>query len=127
MDKLTRQQEDIVCKLLHCSYNEEITQFILSTIEEHNWTRNILGADPSFLTEEQRRKFKKMGGGYKMDEVKKDIETAVINQKIAEQLKKQGVTKYLYENEEYLDEIRNGNIVCEGINVEEIKRTIQKD
>ena len=42
-------------------------------------------------------------------------------------MREQGVTKYLCENEDYLDEIRNGNIVCEGINVEEIKRTIQKD
>lgn len=53
MDKLTKSQEDIVCKLLHYSYSEEITQFILDTIEEHNWTRNILGSDSSFLTEEQ--------------------------------------------------------------------------
>jgi hypothetical protein len=39
----------------------------------------------------------------------------------------QETTKYLCENEDYLDEIRNGNIVCEGISVEEIKRTMQKD
>ena len=31
-----------------------------------------------------------------------------------------------FENEEYLDEIRNGSIVCEGINVEEIKNTLMK-
>lgn len=54
MDKLTRQQEDLVCELLHCSYNEEITQFILETIGEDNWTRSILGSDPSFLTEKQK-------------------------------------------------------------------------
>jgi hypothetical protein len=35
-----------------------------------------------------------------------------------------GVSKYLYENEEYIDEIRNGKIICEGINVEEIKNML---
>ena len=102
MDKLTKQQEDLVCKLLHCSYSEEITQFILDTIEKHNWTRNILGSDPSFLTEEQKGLYYNLGGGFKMNEVKEDVEIAVINQKIANILEDQGVTKYLYENEEYL-------------------------
>ena len=126
MDKLTRQQEDLVCKLLHCSYSEEITQFILDTIEKHNWTRNILCSDPSFLTEEQKGLYYNLGGGFKINEVKEDIEIAVINQKIANILEDQGVTKYLYENEEYLDEIRNGSIICEGINVEEIKNMVME-
>lgn len=38
--------------------------------------------------------------------------------------KEQGVTKYLYENEEYLNDIREGKIICEGINVEEIKNML---
>lgn len=124
MDKLTRQQEDLVCKLLHCSYNDEITQFILETIEEHNWTRSILGSDPSFLTEEQKTLYYQLGGGYKMDEVKEDVEIAIINQEIANILEKQGVTKYLYENDDYLTAIRNGEIICEGIDVREIKKMI---
>ena len=39
-------------------------------------------------------------------------------------MKEQGVTKYLYENEEYLEEIRRGTIICEGIDVEEIKNML---
>ncbi|MBR5476261.1 MAG: hypothetical protein IKV17_05520 [Bacteroidaceae bacterium] len=124
MDKLTKSQEDIVCKLLHCSYNEEITQFILDTIEEHNWTRNILGSDPSFLTEEQKELYYNLGGGFKMNEVKEDVEIAVINQKIANILEEQGVTKYLYENEDYLTAIRTGEVICEGVNIEDIKKMI---
>ena len=124
MDKLTKSQEDIVCKLLHCSYSEEITQFILDTIEEHNWTRNILGSDPSFLTEEQKELYYNLGGGFKMNEVKEDVEIAVINQKIANILEEQGVTKYLYENEDYLTAIRTGEVICEGVNIEDIKKMI---
>lgn len=124
MDKLTKSQEDIVCKLLHCSYSEEITQFILDTIEEHNWTRNILGSDPSFLTEEQKELYYNLGGGFKMNEVKEDVEIAVINQKIANILEGQGVTKYLYENEDYLTAIRTGEVICEGVNIEDIKKMI---
>ena len=45
-----------------------------------------------------------------------------INDEIFKKLKEMGVTRYLYENEEYLDEIREGKIVCESINVEEIKK-----
>ena len=124
MDKLTKSQEDIVCKLLHCSYSEEITQFILDTIEEHNWTRNILGSDPSFLTEEQKELYYNLGGGFKMNEVKEDVEIAVINQKISNILEEQGVTKYLYENEDYLTAIRMGEVICEGVNIEDIKKMI---
>lgn len=124
MDKLTKSQEDIVCKLLHCSYSEEITQFILDTIEEHNWTRNILGSDPSFLTEEQKELYYNLGGGFKMNEVKEDVEIAVINQRIANILEEQGITKYLYENEDYLTAIRTGEVICEGVNIEDIKKMI---
>ena len=128
MDKLTRQQEDIICKLLHCSYNEEITQFILNTIGENNWSRRVLSdCMYSFLTDEQRDLSEPLGGGYSVDEVAKSCVETIINCRIAVLLEKQGVTKYLYENEDYLDEIRNGTIICGGINVEEIKRTIQKD
>ena len=36
-----------------------------------------------------------------------------------------GVTRYLYENEEYIEDIRKGTIICEGINVEEIKKNLE--
>ncbi len=124
MERLTQQQEDIVCKLLDSSYSEEITQFILDVIEEHNWTRSILGSDSSYLTEEQKELYYKLGGGYSMNEVKEEVEKSVTNQKIANILEERGVTKYLYENEEYLTAIREGEVICEGINVEEIKNMI---
>lgn len=126
MDKLTKQQEDIICELLHCSYSEEISQFILETIERHNWTRSILASDPSFLNEEQRELYFQLGGGYKMNEVKEDIKIAICNQKIADILEENGITKYLYENEDYLNAIREGEIICEGINVEEIKKNLEE-
>ena len=47
-----------------------------------------------------------------------------INEEIIERLKEQGVSKYLYENEEYLEEIRRGTIICKGINIDEIKKMI---
>ena len=59
-----------------------------------------------------------------MNEVKEEVEKSVINQKIANILEERGVTKYLYENEEYLTAIREGEVICEGIDVEEIKNSL---
>lgn len=50
-----------------------------------------------------------------------------INFEISEKLKDQGVTKYLYENEEYLNDIREGKIICESIDVEEIKNMLSEE
>ena len=127
MEKLTRQQEVIVRKLLHYSKSEEFSQFILKTIEKHNWTRDILGDTVEFLTEEQEELYESLGGGYDSEEIDEFIYNNSVNLEISRKLREQGVTSYLCENEEYLDEIRNGNIICDGINVEEIKRAIQKD
>ena len=124
MEKLTRQQEVIVRKLLHYSKSEEFSQFILKTIEEHNWTRDILGDTVEFLTEEQEDLYESLGGGYTDEEMDEFIESLSINEEIIERLKEQGVSKYLYENEEYLEEIRRGTIICEGINIDEIKKMI---
>lgn len=126
MEKLTRQQEVIVRKLLHYSKSEEFSQFILKTIEKHNWTRDILGDTVEFLTEEQEELYESLGGGYDSEEIDEFIYNNSVNLEISRKLREQGVTSYLCENEEYLDEIRNGNIICDGINVEEIKRAIQK-
>ncbi len=124
MDKLTKQQEVIIRKLLHYSKSEEFSQFILNTIEEHNWSRDILGDTVEFLTEKQEELYESLGGGYESEEIDKFIYNNNINLEISRKLREQGVTKYLYENEEYLDEIRNGSIICEGINVEEIKNML---
>lgn len=124
MEKLTRQQEYVICKLLHYSKSEEFSQFILKTIGEHNWTRNILSDTVEFLTEEQEDLYESLGGGYTGEEMDEFIESLSINEEIIERLKEQGVSKYLYENEEYLEEIRRGTIICEGINIDEIKKMI---
>ena len=125
--KLTREQERGICKLLHHTHNEEMTQHILNTIGKHNWTRDILGDTVEFLTEEQEELYESLGGGYDSEEIDEFIYNDSVNLEISRKLREQGVISYLCENEEYLDEIRNGNIICEGINVEEIKRTMQKD
>ena len=124
MEKLTRQQEYVICKLLHYSKSEEFSQFILKTIGEHNWTRNILSDTVEFLTEEQEDLYESLGGGYTDEEMDEFIESLSINEEIIERLKEQGVSKYLYENEEYLEEIRRGTIICKGINIDEIKKMI---
>ena len=86
-----------------------------------------MGDCVAFLTEEQEDLYESLGGGYTSEEIDEFIYNDNVNLEISRRLRKQGVTSYLCENEEYLDDIRNGNIVCEGINVEEIKRTMQKD
>ena len=126
MEKLTRQQEYVICKLLHYSKSEEFSQFILKTIGEHNWTRNILSDTVEFLTEEQEDLYESLGGGYDSEEIDEFIYNNNVNLEISRKLREQGVTKYLCENEDYLDEIRNGSIICEGINVEEIKNMVME-
>lgn len=77
-----------------------------------------------FLTEEQEDLYESLGGGYDSEEIDEFIYNDNVNLEISRKLREQGVTKYLCENEEYLDEIRNGSIICEGINVEEIKKML---
>ena len=119
MDKLTKQQEKVIEKLLHHSHNEDFTQFILKTIEEHNWTRGMLSNCVRHLTQPQLLLYESLGGGYNLEE-----DNVEIDFEISERLKEMGVPHYLYENEEYIEEIRKGTITCEGINIEEIKKMI---
>ena len=121
MDKLTREQEYVICKLLHYSKSEDFSQFILNTIGKHNWTRNILSDTVEFLTEEQEDLYESLGGGYDSEEIDEFIYNNNINLEISRKLREQGVTKYLCENEDYLDAIRTGAVVCEDIDVEIIK------
>ncbi len=121
MDKLTKQQEDIISKMIAESYNEEITQFILNFIGEGNWSKRILSnCMVSFLTEEQKELSESFGYGYTFEEMVDKSIISVTNRHISERLKKMGVTKYLYENNDYIDDIRNKVIICEGIDVDEI-------
>ena len=125
MEKLTRQELDGICELLHHTHTEEMTQHILNTIGRKNWTRDILSeCSYDYLTEEQEDLFESLGGGYTSDEIDEHLHNDDINFEISEKLKEQGVTRYLYENEEYLDEIREGRIICEGIDIDEIKNML---
>ena len=76
------------------------------------------------MYEYQEDLFESLGGGYTSEEIDEILYNDDINFEISEKLKEQGVTKYLYENEEYLNDIREGKIICEGINVEEIKNML---
>ena len=124
MEKLTRQELDGICELLHHTHTEEMTQHILNTIGRDNWTRNILSECGGLMTEEQEDLFEALGGGYTSEEIDEHLHNDDINFEISEKLKEQGVTRYLYENEEYLDEIREGRIICEGIDIDEIKNML---
>lgn len=124
MEKLTKEQERGICKLLHHTHTEEMTQHILNTIGRNNWTRDVLSECSGLMNEEQEDLFESLGGGYTDEEMDEFIESLSINEEIIERLKEQGVSKYLYENEEYLEEIRRGTIIYEGINIDEIKKMI---
>ena len=126
MERLTQQQLDGICILLHHTHSEEITQHILETIGRENWTRDVLSECGGLMTEEQEDLFESLGGGYTIEEIDEICHIDDINFEISEKLKEQGVTKYLYENEDYLNEIREGRIICEGINVEEIKNIVKR-
>lgn len=125
MDKLTKKQEKVVCKLIHCAYNKEITQFILKTIGKENWSRAILSnCMHRFMTEEQQEISDQLGGGYSFDEMWEKGITAVCNKQIVEKLKEKGITRFLYENDDYIDAIRMGEEVVEGIDVKAIRRKV---
>ena len=124
MDKLNKQELNGMWKLLHHIHNYEVTQYILETLGKENWTRDILMESHSYLTKEQKVLLESLGGHYTSEEIDEHLYNDDVNWSIAERLKEQGVSHYLYENEDYLDEIREGKIICEGIDVEEIKNTI---
>lgn len=127
MDKLTKQQLSGISKLVHLIHDENVLQCILETIGKENWTRDILGnCHLSLLTEEQENILESLGGLYTGEEMDEYIENSCINHLIAEKLKEQGITHHLYENKEYLDEIREGKIICEGIDVEKIKTLLNE-
>ena len=121
MEKFKRSEEKVVGYLLHCAYNKEITQFILNTIGRENWTKSILSnCTQSVLTEEQKELSLSMGVGFTFDEMVDKSIVSILNEQIVEKLKEMGVSKYLYENDDYIDDIRNKVIICEGIDVDEI-------
>lgn len=122
MDKLTKQQLKGISKLLHHIHDEKVTQYILEVLGKENWSRPVLIESCEFLNEEQETLLESLGRCYSDEEMDEFMDIWDINDEISKKLKEIGVTRYLYENEEYLDEIREGKIVCESINVEEIKK-----
>ena len=124
MKKLTKYEQDGIKKLLSHINNKKVVQCILETLGEKNWNRDILSSCSSYLTEKQEEIFESFGGDFSSEELDYEWDNEDINCEIAKILKKQGVTHYLYENEDYLNEIREGKIICEGIDVEDIKDMI---
>ena len=122
MEKLTEQQLKGISKLLHHIHVEKVTQYILEVLGKENWSRPVLIESCEFLNEEQETLLESLGGCYSDEEMDEFMDIWDINDEISKKLKEIGVTHYLYENEEYLDEIREGKIVCESINIEEIKK-----
>lgn len=123
MDRLNKQQLSGIAHLVHHINDKNTIQCILEKLGEENWTRDILG-NCSYLTPKQEEVLESLGGLYTSEEIDEILDNSDINYEISEKLKEQGVTHYLYENEDYLDEIREGKIICEGINVEEIKNML---
>ena len=124
MDKLTKQQLSGISELIHHIHNREVIQCILETLGKDNWNRDILSNCVRYLNDEQDIIFESLGGGYSSEEIDEILYNDNVNFEISEKLKEMGVVKYLCENEEYLDEIREGKIIYEGINVEEIKNML---
>lgn len=124
MDKLTKHQQEGIAELMHHIHNKEVVQCILETLGKENWNRDILMESSSYLTEEQEDILVSLGGHYTSEEIDEHLHNDDINYEIAEKLKEQGVSHYLYENEDYLNEIREGKIICEGIDVDEIKNSL---
>ncbi len=125
MDKLTKQQLSGISELVHHIHNKEVIQCILETLGRDNWNRDILSNCVRYLDDEQDNVLESLGGGYSSEEIDEILYNDDLNFEISEQLKEIGVTRYLYENEEYIEDIRKGTIICEGINVEEIKKNLE--
>ena len=125
MDKLTKQQLSGISELVHHIHNKEVIQCILETLGRDDWNRDILSNCVRYLDDEQDNVLESLGGGYSSKEIDEILYNDDLNFEISEQLKEMGVTRYLYENEEYIEDIRKGTIICEGINVEEIKKNLE--
>ena len=82
MDKLTKQQEKGISKLLHHIHNERATQYILEVLGKENWTRPILIESCEYLSEEQEEFFNLLGGCYTSEELDEFMAEAFTNEKI---------------------------------------------
>ena len=127
MDKLTNRQLEGIAELVHHIHDKGAIQCILEALGEENWTRGILSNSYHYLTNEQKAIAESKGGHYTSEEIDEHLDNYDINRGIAEKIERMGLTNfsnYSLEFADYLDEIREGKIICEGIDVEEIKNTI---
>lgn len=127
MDKLTNRQLKGIAELVHHIHDENAIQCILEALGEENWTRDILSNSYHYLTNEQKSIAESMGGHYTSEEIDEELDNVDINYGIAEKIEEMGLTnfsRYSLEFADYLDEIREGKIICEGIDVEEIKNML---
>lgn len=125
MEKLNYTQKKLICELLKSSPDKNTTQHILNKIGTSNWDRKILGnCIKEHLTSTQSEIFESFGGLYSHNEMLSSIEDVIIEYSIVEKLKESGVDKYLYENPNYIEDIKNRTIIVEGINMDDIKREL---
>ena len=83
MEKLTKQQERGICKLLHHTHSEEMAQYIFNTIGRVNWTRDILSECVKLMTEEQKDLFESLGGRYTCEDINEILNNDNINFEIS--------------------------------------------
>ena len=111
----TDKELEGVCLILRNTHDKPMVQRILKAVQQHNWTRRVLSECEPYLTVRQRQLFKRLGGPYTADELAAAQRIAAINAAIAAQLRAQGVTPFLYENDDYLTAIREGRVHAAGI------------
>ena len=121
MKHLKKEELIGIRKVLRFTHDRDTVQNILNVIGRENWTREVLEeCDSSLLTNEQNALFESLGGYFSDEEFEQRLYSDDINEEISDLLRKQGVTPFLYQNEDYLNSIREGKVICEGIDVDEI-------
>ena len=121
MKHLKKEELIGIRKVLRFTHDRDTVQNILNVIGRENWTREVLEeCDSSLLTNEQNALFESLGGYFSDEEFEQRLYSDDINEEISDLLRKQGVTPFLYQNEDYLNSIREGKVICEGIEAKQI-------
>ena len=117
--KFTIDEDDLICDILRFKADKDITQHVLKTIGKDHWSRTILYCALPYLTDEQNEIFKSLGGRFTVKDTDEQILHIEVRHILSRKLKQQGVTHFLYKNNDYLESIRNGETVVEGIDMAE--------
>ena len=121
MKNFSKSKISGIRKVLRFTNDRDTVQHILNVIGREYWDRDTLGScGYSKLTDEQIALFDSLGGYYSSEEIDEMLYNDDINEEISDRLREQGVTPFLYQNEDYLNSIREGKVICEGIDVDEI-------